>query len=94
MASTVWKLYDADSVKGTCKVVSDDAGAMTLTVDAVAAAVSGAVSATTLTASGAVTLSDSSLILAADLPSGNDTSNRSIGQVYVDTLGSVKIGLG
>ena len=36
MASTVWKLYDSDSAKGTCKVVSDDAGAMTLTVDAVA----------------------------------------------------------
>ena len=32
--SDLWVLYDGDSTFGTCKAVSDDAGAITLTVDA------------------------------------------------------------
>lgn len=34
--SDLWVLYDGDATYGTCKVVSDDAGACTLTVDALA----------------------------------------------------------
>ena len=37
--TTLWQLYNSDSVHGTVKVVSDDAGTATLTVDAIAASV-------------------------------------------------------
>lgn len=50
-ATTIVQYYDGDAKYGTYKVVSDDAGTATLTVDAVAANVSG----TTLAATGNIT---------------------------------------
>jgi len=101
MASTLWKLFDSDATKGTCKVVSDDAGAATLTVDAVAGDVTGAVAATTLTASGVtglsgattlsgVTIVSDSAMYLTNLPVGNDTSAFGIGRIYTDTTSYLK----
>ena len=52
MATNLWVLYDSDATYGTCKAVSDDAGTITLTVDAVSV---GAVSMTSLATSADVT---------------------------------------
>lgn len=58
-ATTRWKLFDGDAIKGTAKIVSDDAGTATLTVDAVAATITGDVTGDLtgddITANGSIT---------------------------------------
>jgi hypothetical protein len=91
MSSTVWKLYDSDSTKGTCKAVSDDAGLVTLTVDNIAASVAGAIAATTLSTSGLATLGDT--VNMAGLAT-NDSTGVSRFDLFYDTVGHVKIAIG